>query len=267
MYGVIYASLKIASLFTRFARYVAPVPSRDYRLAPLEEDDLTVRRVYVSDRTDWFYVGKEFREYLRKCGGKIVEETALDVLSGVDCELLSDDIKKYRVSLSVEYVLNGVDYVITYPLSRPVTFPPPSSNNINSRDAIGNRILSARLVESTGEETDVTNDLALCQGPDRDFYDGVGAFQPVWTVIRYLEIRRQNKETFRLIGKRPTCGLVYHPPLDDNSDDYDSGSDTDSNLQFPPVENEPVRTLRVIFGDGNLTTFSSAEEDILCSRE
>eukprot|EP00899_Mesostigma_viride_P025695 jgi/Mesvir1/630/Mv22178-RA.1 len=50
-------------------------------------------------------------------------------------------------------------------------------------------------------------------------------------------------------------------------DDYDSGSDTDSNLQFPPVENEPVRTLRVIFGDGNLTTFSSAEEDILCSRE
>eukprot|EP00899_Mesostigma_viride_P024957 jgi/Mesvir1/5646/Mv15664-RA.1 len=248
---------------------------------------LSVKRVYISDRTDWYHVGHEFREYLRECGGQI---TACDpdvLMSKLDCFVVVKSLAEHRVSLAVEYVMDGKDYVITYHLTDPVTFPPDRGDGWEEIDQdaarkrrISSSVLSARLVlppieSSDPRELDVTEEVSLSRGPDLDFYRFAGVRQYAWAVARYAEIRRQNREAFHLIGKKPPFGSLY-PPADSDSDSVSdsvslssvgSGSSTeeeeDEEQDTPVCVSEPGKTLRVIFGDGAVAEYDVSLDDYL----
>eukprot|EP00899_Mesostigma_viride_P026194 jgi/Mesvir1/675/Mv17287-RA.1 len=177
-------------------------------------------RAYVSDRNDWFHVGRELAGYLNDHGGVMTELPPRDVLRACDCELLADDIAEHK------------------------------------RGALSSVVLSAILTDDEGRETDVTTDVVACQGPDKDFYEFAGVPQYAWCVIRYLEIKHQNRQALRLIGKRPTCGVV-HPRLavsEDGEDCLEYVSDSSP---------EPKRSLRLIFGDGDAVEYTNADKKVI----
>eukprot|EP00899_Mesostigma_viride_P011151 jgi/Mesvir1/20036/Mv13287-RA.1 len=223
-------------------------------------------RAYVSDRNDWFHVGRELAGYLNDHGGVMTELPPRDVLRACDCELLADDIAEHKVSLAVEFSVGKAHYAVTYSLDGPVTFPPLWLTRVGDEDplprlafqrgALSSVVLSAILTDDEGRETDVTTDVVACQGPDKDFYEFAGVSQYAWCVIRYLEIKHQNRQALRLIGKRPTCGVV-HPRLavsEDGEDCLEYVSDSSP---------EPKRSLRIIFGDGDAVEYTNADKKVI----
>eukprot|EP00899_Mesostigma_viride_P001298 jgi/Mesvir1/11169/Mv02185-RA.1 len=223
-------------------------------------------RAYVSDRNDWFHVGRELAGYLNDHGGVMTELPPRDVLRACDCELLADDIAEHKVSLAVEFSVGKAHYAVTYSLDGPVTFPPLWLTRVGDEDplprlafqrgALSSVVLSAILTDDEGRETDVTTDVVACQGPDKDFYEFAGVPQYAWCVIRYLEIKHQNRQALRLIGKRPTCGVV-HPRLavsEDGEDCLEYVSDSSP---------EPKRSLRLIFGDGDAVEYTNADKKVI----
>eukprot|EP00899_Mesostigma_viride_P002682 jgi/Mesvir1/12414/Mv00582-RA.1 len=204
--------------------------------------------------------------YLNDHGGVMTELPPRDVLRACDCELLADDIAEHKVSLAVEFSVGKAHYAVTYSLDGPVTFPPLWLTRVGDEDplprlafqrgALSSVVLSAILTDDEGRETDVTTDVVACQGPDKDFYEFAGVSQYAWCVIRYLEIKHQNRQALRLIGKRPTCGVV-HPRLavsEDGEDCLEYVSDSSP---------EPKRSLRIIFGDGDAVEYTNADKKVI----
>eukprot|EP00899_Mesostigma_viride_P014814 jgi/Mesvir1/23333/Mv21029-RA.1 len=241
------------------------VRSYDFHASRCSDGLLTVQRAYVSDRNDWFHVGRELAGYLSGHGGAMTELAPRDVLKAIDCELLADDIAEHKVALAVEFTVGRTHYAVTYPLDVPVTFPPqwvtrPGDDDEHrpafQRGSLSSVVLSAILRDDEGRESDVTGDVVACQGPDKDFYGLAEAPQYAWAVIRYLEIKQQNRQALRLIGKRPTCGVV-HPRLVVSEEGEDC-------LEFLSSSSpEPRRTLRIIFGDGDSVEYSNEDDKLI----
>eukprot|EP00899_Mesostigma_viride_P018596 jgi/Mesvir1/26738/Mv20514-RA.1 len=265
MAGLLTFFLPLLTWITRAYNWI--LRSYDFHASRCSDGLVTVQRAYVSDRNGWFHVGRELAGYLSNHGGIMTELSPRDVLKAIDCELLADDIAEHKVSLAVEFTVGSAHYVVTYPLDVPVTFPPQwltrtSGDETESRrlafqsGSLSSVVLSAILRDDEGRESDVTGDVVLCQGPDKDFYGLAEAPQYAWAVIRYLEIKHQNRQALRLIGKRPTCGVV-HPRLVVSEEGEDC-------LEYLTSSSpEPKRTLRIIFGDGDAVEFTNADDKLV----
>eukprot|EP00899_Mesostigma_viride_P000412 jgi/Mesvir1/10371/Mv10571-RA.1 len=222
---------------------------------------VTVQRAYVSDGGAWFDVTERFRDWW--AGARAAEATGRDLVRAWDLEGRVDVDPRPSGppagSLSVSYKRGVESFLVTYPLSCRIAFPPwedeeETERPVDARTRLARKVLSATFGRSQphAEDEDCTKHVARCLGPRNDFYSGAGLPQYAWAIRTHAEIEKSNRRALRSLGRRQTRGRLSAPPSRDDPADRDdtfAGPSGEPDLEKGGSADPPC-FLRVIFGDG-----------------
>eukprot|EP00899_Mesostigma_viride_P005171 jgi/Mesvir1/14655/Mv05323-RA.1 len=230
---------------------------------------VAVQHAYVADRDAWFDVTESFRSWWAGAG----EATGRDLARRwglADCVDLSDLSSS---SLSVSFKRGNESFLVTYPLSCRVVFPPwrdedESSRPVDARTRLSRKVLSATFGRSQphAEDEDCTKLVARSLGPRNDFYSAVGLPQFVWALWRHARIEKANRRALRSLGRRRVRGRLSTPLPWEDSDreaaspppgDGDADPESDDDPEKGAACPDPPCFLRVIFGDGKTRVYDS----------
>eukprot|EP00899_Mesostigma_viride_P029711 jgi/Mesvir1/9925/Mv05040-RA.1 len=185
-------------------------------------------------------------------------------------------------SLSVSFRRGAESFLVTYPLSCRISFPPWKDEEetetvrppVDARTRLSRKVLSATFGRSRphAEDEDCTRCVARSLGPLGDFYASAGLPQFVWALWRHAEIEKSSRRALRALGRRPRRGRLSAPSPWEDQDVSESprlGEGEGGGEGGGEVEGEadvekgggdssdPPCFLRVIFGDGKTVVYDS----------
>eukprot|EP00899_Mesostigma_viride_P000235 jgi/Mesvir1/10211/Mv08531-RA.1 len=250
--------------------------------APIDSGSaVVIHRAYVSDHDAWFDVTERFRDWWAAAAARDEwgEATGYDLACewGVS-NRLSAETRTAGLppgSLSVSFRRGAESFLVTYPLSCRISFPPWKDEEetetvrppVDARTRLSRKVLSATFGRSRphAEDEDCTRCVARSLGPLGDFYASAGLPQFVWALWRHAEIEKSSRRALRALGRRPRRGRLSAPsPWEDRDVSEGEGEgggggevEGEADVEKGGDSSDPPCFLRVIFGDGKTVVYDS----------
>eukprot|EP00899_Mesostigma_viride_P029300 jgi/Mesvir1/9555/Mv08979-RA.1 len=209
--------------------------------APIDSGSaVVIHRAYVSDHDAWFDVTERFRDWWAAAAARDEwgEATGYDLACewGVS-NRLSAETRTAGLppgSLSVSFRRGAESFLVTYPLSCRISFPPWKDEEetetvrppVDARTRLSRKVLSATFGRSRphAEDEDCTRCVARSLGPLGDFYASAGLPQFVWALWRHAEIEKSSRRALRALGRRPRRGRLSAPSPWEDRDVSEGGA-------------------------------------------